>query len=104
MDCLYQLLLTFFVQNDVDSRNELLKQCHLAVYNIEKDLMCLTPEGEPLVFERDQFNELVTKSRQIADSFNEVQQRIASSNMDSIKEGLQSLRKMLEVLDCFEGT
>lgn len=66
--------------------------------------MCLTPEGEPLVFERDQFNELVTKSRQIADSFNEVQQRIASSNMDSIKEGLQSLRKMLEVLDCFEGT
>ena len=47
VQCLYQLVLTFFVQGDIDSRGDMLRQCHMDLYNIERDLMGLTPMGQP---------------------------------------------------------
>lgn len=48
----------------------MLRQCHMNVYNIEKDLMGLTPDGLPQVFEKEQFGQLMIESKNMAESFN----------------------------------
>lgn len=61
--------MTFFVQGDLDKRGDMLRQSHMDVYNIEKDIMVITTEGNSCVFEKDEYMEMIRDSRQVADNF-----------------------------------
>ena len=53
--CLYKYIQAFFIQGDVEKRNELLHQCHMILDNLERDLEKLSTDGEALVFSQDEF-------------------------------------------------
>eukprot|EP00353_Schmidingerella_taraikaensis_P012432 CAMPEP_0185575322 /NCGR_PEP_ID=MMETSP0434-20130131/6547_1 /TAXON_ID=626734 ORGANISM="Favella taraikaensis, Strain Fe Narragansett Bay" /NCGR_SAMPLE_ID=MMETSP0434 /ASSEMBLY_ACC=CAM_ASM_000379 /LENGTH=76 /DNA_ID=CAMNT_0028192171 /DNA_START=462 /DNA_END=692 /DNA_ORIENTATION=- len=74
------------------------------VYNIEKDMMHITPEGNACVFEKDEYEAMMRDSKTVADHFSHIQQQLAMQVMGPWKDALEKLRQMLQVMDCFEGT
>ena len=66
------------MQGDVDKRGDLLRDFHMEIHNIEQDLMEITPEGKPLVFEKDEFLLMLAESKQMADNFHQIQLQIGS--------------------------
>ena len=76
----------------------------MGVYNIEKDIMCITPDGMSCVFEKQEYLELMRQSKIMADQFNQTKLQFGTGDMVQIKDALESLRVMLQVMDCFEST
>ena len=60
--------------------------------------MEITPDGTPLVFTKDEFLFMMTESKKMADNFHEIQLKIGSQDMYHLKEALEYLCKLLQVL------
>ena len=66
--------MTFFVQGDVDKRGDMLRACHLEVYNIERDMMVITADGNSVVFDKEEYMGMLRDSKTVADNFSSLQQ------------------------------
>ena len=101
---MHELVLTFFVQGDEEKRGDMLRQCHMDVYNIEHDMMCITPEGSSAVFEKSEYLDLLRQSKAMADGFSQIQLQLGMSEIEYLRDAMERLRKMLQVMDVFEST
>ena len=58
------------MQGDIDKRGDMLRACHLEVYNIERDMMVITADGNSAVFDKEEYLSMLKDSKSVADNFN----------------------------------